>query len=147
MKCNQSNPGFELVSPCPFPTKITTTPRAPPCWWEVATISNSLQPYVSLKSVFQNLLKTIDQKVLGIDTYSIQVHVTDGKHSITDILPEDARNCYTWELRKFEKNRSVSCLQRKKKMIWLVSRFNSISAFVVYFMQKTSLQKKSQGII
>ena len=30
MKCNQSRPGFELVSPCSFPTAITTTPRAPP---------------------------------------------------------------------------------------------------------------------
>ena len=29
MKCNQSRPGFELVSPCPFPTTITITPRAP----------------------------------------------------------------------------------------------------------------------
>ena len=28
MKCNQSRPGFELVSPCPFPTTITITPRA-----------------------------------------------------------------------------------------------------------------------
>ena len=30
MKCNQYRPGFELVSPCSFPTAITTTPRAPP---------------------------------------------------------------------------------------------------------------------
>ena len=30
MKCNQSRPGFELVSPCPFPTTITITRRAPP---------------------------------------------------------------------------------------------------------------------
>ena len=30
MKCNQSRPGFELVSPCPFPTTITIPPRAPP---------------------------------------------------------------------------------------------------------------------
>ena len=30
MKCNQSLPGFELVSPCPFPTTITITPQAPP---------------------------------------------------------------------------------------------------------------------
>ena len=30
MKCNQCRPGFELVSPCPFPTTITTTPWAPP---------------------------------------------------------------------------------------------------------------------
>ena len=28
MKCNQSRPGFELVSPCPFPTTITIAPRA-----------------------------------------------------------------------------------------------------------------------
>ena len=27
MKCNQSRPGFELESPCSFPTTITTTPR------------------------------------------------------------------------------------------------------------------------
>ena len=30
MKFNQSRPGFELVSPCSFPTTITITPRAPP---------------------------------------------------------------------------------------------------------------------
>ena len=30
MKCNQSRPGFELESPCPFPTTITITPREPP---------------------------------------------------------------------------------------------------------------------
>ena len=30
MKCNQPRQGFELVSPCPFPTTITITPRAPP---------------------------------------------------------------------------------------------------------------------
>ena len=30
MKCNQSRPGFELMSPCPFPTMITITLRAPP---------------------------------------------------------------------------------------------------------------------
>ena len=29
MKCNQSRPGFELVSPCPYPATITITPRAP----------------------------------------------------------------------------------------------------------------------
>ena len=30
MKYSQSRPGFELVSPCPFPTTITITPQAPP---------------------------------------------------------------------------------------------------------------------
>ena len=29
MKCNQSRPGFELMSPCPFPTMITIIPQAP----------------------------------------------------------------------------------------------------------------------
>ena len=29
MECNQSRPGFELVSPCPFPTTLTITPPAP----------------------------------------------------------------------------------------------------------------------
>ena len=29
MKCNQPRPGFELVSPCPFSTTITITPRSP----------------------------------------------------------------------------------------------------------------------
>ena len=33
MKCNQYRPGFELVSPCPFPTTITITPRAPPTYF------------------------------------------------------------------------------------------------------------------
>ena len=32
MKCNHSRPGFELESPCPFPTTITITPRAPPLY-------------------------------------------------------------------------------------------------------------------
>ena len=31
MKCNQSCPGIELVSPCPYPVTITITPRAPSC--------------------------------------------------------------------------------------------------------------------
>ena len=29
MRCNQSGPGFELVSPCPYPATITIAPRAP----------------------------------------------------------------------------------------------------------------------
>ena len=35
MKCNQSRQGFELVSPCPFPTTITITPQAPPFFIEI----------------------------------------------------------------------------------------------------------------
>ena len=42
MKCNQSRPGFELVSPCSFPTAITTTPRAPPLDWNGSCNMNSV---------------------------------------------------------------------------------------------------------
>ena len=34
MKCNQSRPGFELVSPCSFPTTITITPQEHPLHYE-----------------------------------------------------------------------------------------------------------------
>ena len=37
-KCSQSRPGFELVSPCPFPTTITITPRAPPKYFYLTLI-------------------------------------------------------------------------------------------------------------
>ena len=30
MKCNQTCPGFELLSMCPFPMTVTITPQAPP---------------------------------------------------------------------------------------------------------------------
>ena len=55
MICSQSRPGFEHVSPCPFPTTITTTPWAPPLsfyllkdityprWWQ--TIKSSSQNF------------------------------------------------------------------------------------------------------
>ena len=36
VKCNQSRSGFELVSPCPFPTTITITPRALPKLWALS---------------------------------------------------------------------------------------------------------------
>ena len=44
MKCNQPGLGFELVSPCPIPTTITITPRAPPFGYHLA-ISLSTQKY------------------------------------------------------------------------------------------------------
>ena len=45
MKCNQSLPGFELVLPCPFPTTITITPRAP-----LVHILHDLHVYIFLVS-------------------------------------------------------------------------------------------------
>ena len=39
MKCNQPRPGFELMSPCPFPTTITITPWAPPfTYWHINSL-------------------------------------------------------------------------------------------------------------
>ena len=60
MKCNQSRPGFELVSPCPFPTTIMTTPYS---WctlevgWDRAELEKSPGVSHSLwaSSVFQIL--------------------------------------------------------------------------------------------
>ena len=48
MKCNQSRPGFELVSPCPFPTTITTTPRAPYISFKFLTWEKRFLPFFLL---------------------------------------------------------------------------------------------------
>ena len=42
MKCNQSRPGFELVSPSTFPTTITITPEAPPIYTTCTSYKNYL---------------------------------------------------------------------------------------------------------
>ena len=57
MKCNQYRPGFELVSPCSFPTAITTTPRAPPihfilmCTQNLLLILNCFEFWSLLKKI------------------------------------------------------------------------------------------------
>ena len=43
MKCNQSCPGIELVSPCTYPVTITITPRAP---WSM--INQKLDSYLDM---------------------------------------------------------------------------------------------------
>ena len=47
MRCNQSRPGFELVSLCPFPTTITITPRAPRAFLAQLPVAHLPQPVVS----------------------------------------------------------------------------------------------------
>ena len=42
MKCNQSRPGFELESPCSFPTTITTTPRVRLGLFVIGTVTKVL---------------------------------------------------------------------------------------------------------
>ena len=63
MKCNQPRPGFELVSPCPFPTTITITPRIVGgqelllrCWNEGTTISFV---YKNINSVIRNVVMVV----------------------------------------------------------------------------------------
>ena len=46
MKCNQSRPGFELVSPSPFSARITITPRPPPSYFRSLSSWTNLQLWV-----------------------------------------------------------------------------------------------------
>ena len=59
MKCNQSRPGFELVSPCPFPTTITTTPRAP---HKVPTIRPPASHHENYPSLTNQTCRTLLEK-------------------------------------------------------------------------------------
>ena len=52
MKCNQSRPGFELVSLCPFPTTITITPWAR---WVCDTLTG--KAHVNTKAASKMLVK------------------------------------------------------------------------------------------
>ena len=58
MKCNQSRPGFEVVSPCPFPTTITIIPRAPH-WREklIHAFLKGINPKVNV--IVQRYLSTV----------------------------------------------------------------------------------------
>ena len=55
MKCNQSRPGFELVSPCPFPTTIIITPRAPPTIILYEIFTSALADGFSLETKWQQV--------------------------------------------------------------------------------------------
>ena len=64
MKCNQFRPGFELVSPCPIPTTITTTPRAPPNIVAGVLQGDSLAPYLFIICL-DYVLRTSTDKIKG----------------------------------------------------------------------------------
>ena len=57
MKCNQSLPGFELVSPCPFPRTITIIPRTFPTFYFYCWLPQSVILWLGLGDLFiyQNL--------------------------------------------------------------------------------------------
>ena len=65
MKCNQSRPGFELESPCPFPTTITITPRAPPLLLMLSVVAMIPRNYILRKSTCVYKF-TISQKKICI---------------------------------------------------------------------------------
>ena len=82
MKCNQSLPGFELVSPCPFPTTITITPRAPHGCYSLSgeTISSEYFHPLCMES---NALKKSTNKSENVKTWKItrlkfilKIHIT-----------------------------------------------------------------------
>ena len=54
MKCNQSRLGFELVSPWPFPTTVTITPRA--LLYELVSLW-TFQPTLVYENEFNNRFK------------------------------------------------------------------------------------------
>ena len=102
MKCNQSRPGFELVSPCPFSTTITITPRAPPhqfnltlvfCLHLVITLSSSVW------SIDGNLTGTTIPSQSGAGNNENEGILQSPQSSRTGTSPSDANLYYTQETR------------------------------------------------
>ena len=99
MKCNQSRPGFELTSPCPFPTTIAITPLALPnlrLWNNTRCVDKQLKSINQSTNKFQCIyLRLINinlnqSKRLNLVTlfwsYSRIVHFCSHQWSPTDIL-------------------------------------------------------------
>ena len=60
MKCNQSGPGFELVSSCPYPATITITPRAP---LHTPRAPPVVIFWVSNKTFYRHLLERVNNRI------------------------------------------------------------------------------------
>ena len=80
MKCNQSRPGFELESPCSFPTTITTTPREPPL--EFSGISCQVDIHV---------IKNPEKHIIGWETCKRLKLLSANTHSVNHISNSDAQ--------------------------------------------------------
>ena len=89
MKCNESRPGFELVSPCPFLTTITITPRAPPI--------KNWQKFISSLKLLCTLKKT---KENFEQVHLFVVHLSFLRRGIILWIeitwPENPANTYAW---------------------------------------------------
>ena len=84
MKCNQSRPVFELVSPCPFPKTITITPRAPP---------HSYLYIINLFVLKCNLVKILHLLLLNLYVLSF--------YTYSGLLYRFFGPCIRWSLLKF----------------------------------------------
>ena len=78
MKCNQSCPGFELVSPCPFPTTITTTPRRryPAKTITDADYADDIVILANTPDQAETLLYSLERAAAGIGLY-VNAHKTE----------------------------------------------------------------------
>ena len=63
MKCNQSTARFELVSPCPFPTTMTITPREPPRIFIYMNVSIQFEKFIWSHPAFIPLFRVPWEKL------------------------------------------------------------------------------------
>ena len=71
MKCNQSRPGFELMSLCPVPTRITITPRAP-----LTDHNNAVVWIVSTRSLISKSSSTCTKHLMTVQSAPITTGIT-----------------------------------------------------------------------
>ena len=74
MKYNQSRPGFEPVSPCPFPTMITNTPRAPCFRLYSSILSPTLHLNGEVAFASLHLIKACRYKLVSITLIKYSVY-------------------------------------------------------------------------
>ena len=72
MKCNQSSPGIELVSLCPYPVTITITPRAPPD----ADYADNLALLANTPNQAETLNHSLERAAAGIGLH-VNAHKTE----------------------------------------------------------------------
>ena len=139
MKCNQTRPGFELVSPCSFPKTVTITPRAP--------------PFVEHNRHFLSTYFLVDPFILPywfyrvrrelIDVFSLIVYISNtfcptlGNHQGRIYYKSDVTfvvfffSCPTTELRKFLTDNTILEHQNNKQKLQI------LEALHIWFMQPT----------
>ena len=125
MKCNQSHPGFELMSPCPFPTTITITPWAPPNFEQIQEVEpQKTTTYLS----FDHLFRKDKQNILGTARKTkMNSHVMFSHgHISTPVLPNKQKFTFICSIQ------TINALKRTWQEQWLTGidgeRFKGIHA-------------------